>query len=53
MIFTAIDALQWSGCAAGSLLLALNTKHSGWGFVLFSYPTGFGLRLASRPGHRV
>lgn len=32
------DILQWAGCAtgvAGALLLALNTKHSGWGFVLF------------------
>ena len=44
MIFTAIDALQWAGCAtgaAGSLLLALNTKHSGWGFVLFLIFNGF------------
>lgn len=32
------DILQWAGCATGvtgALLLALNTKHSGWGFVLF------------------
>lgn len=33
-----IDTLQWLGCisgVAGSLLLALNTSRSGWGFVLF------------------
>ena len=42
--FTALDALQWAGCAtgvAGALLLALNTKHSGWGFVLFLISNGF------------
>lgn len=39
-----LDALQWAGCAtgvAGALLLALNTKHSGWGFVLFLISNGF------------
>lgn len=38
------DTLQWLGCAtgaAGSLLLALNTRHSGWGFVLFLVSNGF------------
>ena len=42
--FTTIDALQWAGCAtgvAGAALLALNTKHSGWGFVLFLISNGF------------
>lgn len=32
------DILQWFGCVTGitgSLFLALNNKHSGWGFVLF------------------
>lgn len=40
----ALDALQWAGCAsgvAGALLLALNTRHSGWGFVLFLISNGF------------
>lgn len=35
MIF---DIFQWAGCVtgvAGSLLLALNVRQSGWGFVLF------------------
>lgn len=44
MIFTILDALQWAGCAtgvAGALLLALNTKHAGWGFVLFLISNGF------------
>lgn len=39
-----IDALQWAGCATGvvgALLLALNTKHSGWGFVAFLISNGF------------
>jgi hypothetical protein len=39
-----IDALQWAGCAtgvAGALLLALNTKRSGWCFVLFLISNGF------------
>lgn len=39
-----LDALQWAGCAtgvAGALLLALNTRHSGWGFVLFLISNGF------------
>ena len=43
---TTLDALQWAGCAtgvAGALLLALNTKHSGWGFVLFLISNGFWL----------
>lgn len=38
-----LDALQWAGCAtgvAGALLLALNTKYSGWGFVLFLISNG-------------
>ena len=42
--FTTLDALQWAGCAtgvAGALLLALNTKNSGWGFVLFLISNGF------------
>lgn len=41
---TTLDALQWAGCAtgvAGASLLALNTKHSGWGFVLFLISNGF------------
>ena len=41
---TTLDTLQWAGCAtgvAGALLLALNTKHSGWGFVLFLVSNGF------------
>lgn len=41
---TTLDALQWAGCAtgvAGALLLALNTKHSGWGFVAFLISNGF------------
>jgi nicotinamide riboside transporter PnuC len=32
------DVLQWLGCitgVAGSLLLSLNLKYSGWGFVFF------------------
>jgi len=36
--------LEWSGCftgVLGALLLALNTKHSGWGFVLFLISNGF------------
>lgn len=44
MIITTLDALQWAGCATGvtgALLLALNTKHSGWGFVLFLISNGF------------
>lgn len=39
-----LDALQWAGCVtgvAGALLLALNTKYSGWGFVLFLISNGF------------
>lgn len=39
-----LDALQWAGCAtgvAGALLLALNTKSSGWGFVFFLISNGF------------
>ena len=42
--FTTLDALQWAGCAtgvAGALLLALNNKRSGWGFVLFLISNGF------------
>ncbi|MDD4929125.1 MAG: nicotinamide mononucleotide transporter [Gallionella sp.] len=38
------DTLQWLGCgtgALGSLLLALNTRHSGWGFVFFLISNGF------------
>ena len=38
------DTLQWLGCitgVAGSLLLALNTRQSGWGFVLFLVSNGF------------
>jgi nicotinamide riboside transporter PnuC len=41
---TTLDALQWAGCAtgvAGAFILALNTKHSGWGFVLFLISNGF------------
>lgn len=33
-----LEILQWLGCitgVAGSLLLALNTRYSGWGFALF------------------
>lgn len=44
-----LDALQWAGCAtgvAGALLLALNTKHSGWGFVLFLISNGFWIAFA-------
>lgn len=40
----ALDALQWAGCAtgvAGALLLAVNTRHSGQGFVLFLVSNGF------------
>ena len=54
--FTTLDALQWAGCAtgvAGALLLALNTKHSGWGFVLFlisnSFWTAYGIQTGA-PG---
>ncbi len=39
-----IDFLQWAGCitgVAGASLLALNTNHSGWGFVLFLISNGF------------
>ena len=39
-----IDFLQWAGFAtgaAGSLMLALKTRHSGWGFVLFLISNGF------------
>lgn len=39
-----LEILQWLGCitgVAGSLLLALNTRHSGWGFVLFLVSNGF------------
>jgi nicotinamide riboside transporter PnuC len=43
-VLLSVDALQWLGCvtgAAGSLLLALNTRYSGWGFVLFLVSNGF------------
>ncbi|MBH2008939.1 MAG: hypothetical protein I8H71_04470 [Xanthomonadaceae bacterium] len=39
-----LDVLQWAGCITGimgALLLALNTKISGWGFVLFLISNGF------------
>lgn len=32
------DMIQWLGCAtgaSGSMLLAINARYSGWGFVLF------------------
>jgi hypothetical protein len=35
---TTIDILQWAGCflgALGSLMLALNNRTSGYGFVVF------------------
>lgn len=38
------DILQWLGCitgVGGSLLLALNTRASGWGFTLFLASNGF------------
>lgn len=38
------ELLQWLGCATGatgSLLLATNTRNSGWGFVLFLISNGF------------
>lgn len=44
MITLTPDSLQWLGCftgVAGSLLLAINTRHSGWGFVLFLISNGF------------
>lgn len=43
------DLFQWLGCitgVAGSLLLALNTRHSGWGFVLFLISNGFWVAFA-------
>lgn len=43
-ILLAPALLQWLGCAtgaAGSLLLALNTRQSGWGFVLFLLSNAF------------
>ena len=53
MIITIIDALQWAGCAtgaAGSLLLALNNKNSGWGFVLFLVSNGFWVAFGIQTG---
>lgn len=47
------DTLQWLGCATaviGSLLLALNNKHSGWGFVLFLISNGFWLVFGLQTG---
>lgn len=41
---TYLEILQWLGCvtgAAGSLLLALKNRHSGYGFVLFLIANGF------------
>lgn len=38
------DILQWLGCATGAtgaLLLATNTRYSGWGFLLFLISNGF------------
>ncbi|HOE40058.1 MAG TPA: hypothetical protein PLB25_00245 [Rhodoferax sp.] len=48
-----IDALQWAGCAtgvAGALLLALNIKRSGWGFVLLLISNGFWTAFGSCTG---
>jgi hypothetical protein len=42
MIFT--DILQWTGCVtgiSGSFLLAINTRYSGVGFLLFLISNGF------------
>lgn len=50
------EILQWLGCAtgaAGSLLLAAKTNHSGWGFVLFLISNVFWVAyalLANVPG---
>ncbi len=47
------DTLQWLGCAtgvAGALLLALNNKHSGWGFVLFLISNCFWLVFGLETG---
>ena len=44
MVIEIVDALQWAGCVTGVLgaaLLALNTKNSGWGFVLFLISNSF------------
>lgn len=44
MNISTLDILQWMGCitgAAGSLLLAVNIRQSGWGFVLFLISNGF------------
>jgi hypothetical protein len=33
-----MEILEWTGCATGlcgAAMLALNNRHSGWGFVLF------------------
>ena len=53
MIITTLDVLQWSGCAtgvAGALLLALNNKFSGWGFVLFLMSNGFWMAFGIQTG---
>lgn len=47
------DTLQWLGCATGvfgALLLALNNKNSGWGFVLFLVSNGFWLAFGVQTG---
>lgn len=41
---TYLEILQWLGCvtsATGALLLALNNRHSRYGFVLFLIANGF------------
>ncbi|CAN5435896.1 hypothetical protein BH10PSE18_BH10PSE18_18720 [soil metagenome] len=37
--------------AAGSLLLAFNGRHAGWGFVLFLASNAFWLVFGSQAGH--
>lgn len=47
----AMDKLEWSGTitgSVGSLLLAINTIYSGWGFALFLISNGFWIAFGLR-----
>ncbi len=56
MTILTTDVLQWLGCITGvigSFLLALNTRHSGWGFVFFLVSNAFWVEyglLTGAPG---
>lgn len=50
-----VQAIEWTGCVLGLLgasLLALNNRHSGWGFVAFLMSNGcwiaFGLMTGAQ-----